>query len=158
MYFKRSPIHISIIIIRDLKPSNILYADDSGNPDTIRWIFILSIPLQILSFFYLCSILQNLWFWVCQAAPVRRGGDDEEEGSSSWMADHTTTPWMIMTSCWSTRTASLSQGSLRRRWGSRWPRPVELSCLAEARKQSGCLWTGFSWTARWKIIHPGCSP
>ena len=32
-------------------------------------------------------------------APVRRGGDDEEEGSSSWMADHTTTPWMIMTSC-----------------------------------------------------------
>ena len=22
-------------------------------------------------------------------APVRRGGDDEEEGSSSWMADHT---------------------------------------------------------------------
>ena len=57
MYFKRSPIHISIIIIRDLKPSNILYADDSGNPDTIRWIFILLIPLQILSIFLFLFVL-----------------------------------------------------------------------------------------------------
>ena len=49
MYFKRSPIHISIIIIRDLKPSNILYADDSGNPDTIRW---------ILFYWFLCKFFQ----------------------------------------------------------------------------------------------------
>ena len=25
-----------MLIVRDLKPSNILYADDSGNPETIR--------------------------------------------------------------------------------------------------------------------------
>ena len=27
---------INMLIVRDLKPSNILYADDSGNPETIR--------------------------------------------------------------------------------------------------------------------------
>ena len=29
-------INAALTIYRDLKPSNILYADDSGNPDTIR--------------------------------------------------------------------------------------------------------------------------
>ena len=31
-----SVINAALTIYRDLKPSNILYADDSGNPDTIR--------------------------------------------------------------------------------------------------------------------------
>ena len=79
-------------------------------------------------------------------APVRRGGDDEEEGSSSWMADHTRShhggvisdnplddyDFLLIDQ---NRKPLLRQ--LEEAVRIKLARQAELSCLAEARKQSG---------------------